>query len=158
MDRTSYFFWSLSPVKRTLTGFTLIEVMLSVAIITILALLASPFYGRFIFSQEVPVVRDELGGSFAKAQLYSMTGKQAASWGVAADGQRIVLFQGNSFASRDQAFDEVFVLHPRVTLSGLDEVVFARVTGRPNHQPTITLSGNGATEVWTLNSEGVLIH
>ena len=140
----------------TKKGFTLIEVMLTMSLLGILALLSSPFYGRFIFSQEVPVVYDELEGSFAKAQLYSMTGNNDAMWGVAVNGDNIILFQGTSFASRDQAFDETFVIHPRVTVSGLSEVVFARTTGRPDSQPTVTLSGNGTTESYTLNSEGVL--
>lgn len=137
-------------------GFTLIEVMLTMSLMALLALLASPFYGRFIFSQEVSVVRDELNGSFAKAQLYSMTGKNASPWGVAVSGGDIILFQGSSFASRDQNLDEVFAIHPRVTVFGISAVVFAPVTGRPDSQPTITISGNGATEIFTMNNEGVL--
>lgn len=140
----------------TKQGFTLIEVMLTMSLVIVLALLASPFYGRFIFSQEVSVVHDELQGSFTKAQLYSMTGKNAATWGVALSDGNIILFQGSSFVSRDQSFDETFVIHPRVTVSGMSEVVFAQTTGRPDNQPTITLSGNGVTDVWAMNSEGIL--
>lgn len=137
-------------------GFTLIEVMLTMALVGILALLSSPLYGNFIFSQEIPVVRDELQGSFAKAQLYSMTGKNVSPWGVAISDGEIILFQGSSFASRDQAFDETFAIHPRVTISGMSEVVFVQTTGRPDSQPTITVSGNDVTETFTMNSEGVL--
>jgi prepilin-type N-terminal cleavage/methylation domain-containing protein len=137
-------------------GFTLIEVMLTMSLLAILAVLSSPFYGRFIFSQEAPVVSDELRGSFAKAQLYSMAGKNASQWGVAMNGGNIILFQGSSFASRNQNFDEIFPVHSRVTVSGLSEVVFARSTGRPESRPTITIAGNGATETLTMNSEGVL--
>jgi hypothetical protein len=85
-----------------------------------------------------------------------MIGKNAALWGSRAGNGNIILFQGNSFASRNQAFDETFVIHPRVTVSGMSEVVFAQATGRPDSQPTITLSGNGTTETFTMNSEGVL--
>ncbi|MEI8097079.1 MAG: prepilin-type N-terminal cleavage/methylation domain-containing protein [Candidatus Moraniibacteriota bacterium] len=137
-------------------GFTLIEVMMVMAFVAILAVLSSPFYGRFIFSQEVSVARDELRGSFAKAQTYSMTGKNDASWGVAFRDKKIILFQGNSFVERNQAFDESFVVHSRVALAGFDEVVFARTTGRPSIEPTITLSGNETTEILQMNSEGVV--
>lgn len=138
-------------------GFTLIEVMLVMALLAILAGLSSPFYGRFIFSQEVSVVRDELQGSFAKAQMYSMTGKDNSLWGVALSNGKITLFQGNSFAGRNQSVDESYVVHSRVTITGLTEVVFAHATGRPSVSPTITLSGNGSTEVIQMNSEGVLM-
>lgn len=137
-------------------GFTLIEVMLTMALFSVVALFASPFYGNFIFSEEVPVVSDELRGSFAKAQLSSMTGKNDSPFGVAVHDGKIILFQGDSFLSRDQNQDEVFVIHPRVSVSGVSEVVFAPITGRPDSQPTITISGNGKSEVWTMNREGVL--
>ena len=138
-------------------GFTLIEVMLTMSLLGILAVLSSPFYGRFIFSQEVPVARDELQGSFSKAQLYSIEGKGAAAWGVAIDSDQIILFQGDSFSGRDPSFDETFSIHPKITISGLEtEVVFARTTGRPDRQPTISVSGNGATQTLSMNAEGVL--
>ena len=137
-------------------GFTLIEVLLTMALVAIVAWLSSPFYGRFIFSQEVSVTHDELQGSFTKAQLYSMTGKNNSEWGVAVNDGQIILFQGNSFASRDQNFDEKFVIHSSVTISGMDEVVFARTTGGPDNQPMIAITGNGVTENITMNKEGVL--
>lgn len=137
-------------------GFTLIEVMLTMALFSVVALFASPFYGNFIFSEEVPVVSDELRGSLVKAQLSSMTGKNGAPFGVAVHDGSIILFQGGSFLSREQDQDEAFVIHPRVSVSGISEVVFAPITGRPDSQPTITVSGNGKTEIWTMNREGVL--
>lgn len=142
--------------EKSQRGFTLIEVMLTMALVSVVALFAVPFYGNFIFSQEVSVVSDELRGSFAKAQLSSMTGKYNASFGVAVDNGNIILFQGDSFLSREQDQDETFVIHSRVSVSGVSEVIFAPITGRPDNQPTITVSGNGKTEVWTMNSEGVL--
>lgn len=138
------------------SGFTLIEVLLTMALVAIIALLSSPFYSRFIFSQEVSVTRDELQGSFAKAQLYSMSGKNNSRWGVAVNNGKIILFQGASFTSRYQSFDETFSIHKSVTVSGMDEIVFAQATGKPNNQPTITITGNNETKILTMNGEGVL--
>lgn len=137
-------------------GFTLIEVMLTMSLVVLIAILSAPFYGQFIFSQEVAVTRDELVGSFSKARLYSMLGKGGTTWGVALDDGRIVLFRGTSFAGRDGGFDEIFPLHPSVTVSGMTEVVFASPTGQPDSQPTITISGDGAEEIWAMNSEGAV--
>ena len=142
--------------RKLQTGFTLLEVMLTMALLSLIALSASPFYGNFIFSQEVSVISDELRGSLAKAQFSSMTGKNGSSFGVVIHEGRIILFQGGSFSSREQSFDEAFAIHPRVSISGMSEVVFEPVTGRPDHQPTITVSGNGKMEVWEMNSDGVV--
>lgn len=138
-------------------GFTLIEVMLTMSLFAIISFLASPFYGHFIFTRELPVVSEELRGSLAKAKLYSMQSKNASSWGVGVSDSRIVLFRGDSFGGREQSFDQTFDIHPKITVSGLETgVIFARTTGRPMSQPTIVVSGNGETETFTINSEGVL--
>jgi len=139
-------------------GFTLIEVMLTMSIVAIIAGFSSLFYGRFVFSQEVSVVQDELQGSFAKAQMYSMTGKDDALWGVTfrVSDNSIVLFRGDTFATRDETRDEIYNVGSKITVSGLDEILFARITGRPDNTPTITISGNGTTDVLSVNAEGVL--
>lgn len=138
-------------------GFTLIEVILTMSLITIVALVASPFYGRFLSAQEISIVEDELSGSFAKAQMYSMLGKSDALWGVAVRDEQIILFQGDSYSDRDQSFDEVFVMQGKVSVTGFSEVVFAKVTGKPNVMPAFTVSGSGVTDTFILNTAGVLL-
>lgn len=137
-------------------GFTLIEILLTMSLVAIVALVSSPFYGRFIVSQETSVALDELEGSLRKAQAYALVGKNDARWGVTIDTSRIVLFQGNSYAGRNAAFDEVYDIRGGVEITGVGEVVFSRVTGRPDTTPTVTVSGSGVTETFVLNSEGVL--
>lgn len=134
----------------------MIEIVLTLALLALLAVASAPFYGRFVFSQEVSAVRDEVRGSFSKARLYSMLGKNDSSWGVTMENDRVIFFRGDSFASREASFDEVFSLHTRVTVSGMTEVVFAQLTGAPNNQPTIIFSGNGEEETWAMNDEGTL--
>ncbi len=137
-------------------GFSLIEVMLTMSLFAIVSLFAFPFYGDFIYKQEVAVTSAGLRGSLTKAQINSMQSKNASSWGVQVSDGNIILFRGDSFGGRDQNFDEVLTIHPKITVSGLgDGVVFARTTGRPTSTPTISVSGNEASETFTINSEGV---
>ncbi len=137
-------------------GFTLIEILLTMSLVAIVGLLSAPFYGRFIVSQEVGVALDELEGSLRKAQAYAMVGKNDARWGVSVDADRITLFQGDSYVGRNAAFDEVYDIQGGVVITGVGEVIFSRVTGRPDTTPTVTVSGNGVTEIFVMNSEGVL--
>lgn len=132
---------------KYVSGFTYIEVILMVALMIAIGILASPFYGNFLTGQEVDNASEALKGSIAKARLYSMMGKEAGSWGVALDGNRIVLFVGDFYGARNQEFDEVYIIHDRVTISGLNEIVFERRTGTPNTEPTITISLSGNADV-----------
>lgn len=122
-----------------LSGFTYIEVIVSVALMLYIGITASPFYGNFLFGQETDTVTQELRGSLVKARLYTMAGKEGDSWGVVIDQNRVVLFKGSAYGE-DHSFDEIYSFSDRVTVSGLGEVVFARRTGAPSTEAVITVS------------------
>ncbi len=123
-----------------LSGFTYIEVLLTMALMIFIGIMASPFYGDFLFEQEVDVAVEELKASFSQARWQSMMGKKGTAWGVTLDGQQIVLFSGDTYGSRNEALDQRFTLHDRVNMTGLNEVIFERRTGRPSTEPVIQIS------------------
>lgn len=146
-----------------LSGFTFIEVILTVALMIFIGIIASPFYGNFLFGQESENATEELKDSLAKARFYSMMGKGGSQWGVRTDDHHIILFKGEFYGARDSAFDEIYTLHDLVTITGFNEVVFERRTGIPNVQPTITVTfytnaENPETHTHTLviNAAGVV--
>src|SRR5258708_5524982 len=77
-------------------GFTLIELIIVVAMTTILGIIAVPFYSRFLLQNEVANTADQLSAELHKAQTYAMSGKQNSNWGVSYSANQITLFQGNS--------------------------------------------------------------
>src|SRR5688572_24540787 len=105
---------SVPIYSQGLRGFTLLEIMLTMALFAIVAFLASPFYGNFMYKQELSVVSAELRGSLAKAQLNSMQSKNASAWSIWVDNGNIILFRGDSFGSRDQSFDQLIAIHPKI--------------------------------------------
>lgn len=127
-----------------------------VGLLLIIASFASFFQGSFAFSHERRIAAHELDGSLAKARLNSMTGKGGASWGVAVVDNTIILFRGNSYASRDAAYDETYALFGTVAIPDWSEAVFDRVTGTTTAQPNVTFSDNWGTDMYSLNTEGVL--
>ncbi len=137
-------------------AFTLIEVLLTVALLSIVVLVVSPFMGRFLFAQNLPIAVDELRGSLVKAREYSLLGKNGSQWGVAVSGERIILFSGDTFAGRDVSFDETYDIPSGVTLTASDEVVFARVSGVPNTSVSYAFSHDSETRNYSLNAAGVL--
>ncbi len=137
-------------------SFTLIELLLVIAIMLILGGAAAPFFARFLTQNNVINVSDQLTGQMRKAQIYAMMGKKNGSWGVTVGGSAITLFQGTSFALRNPSFDEKINLNPIIIVSGLSEVVFTKITGLPSATPTINISANNTTANLVINNQGVV--
>lgn len=142
--------------KGVVRGFTLIEVLLTVAITIAIAAVALPSPARFVFSQQADVVADELAGSLRKAQAYGMSGRAGSSWGVALRDGRIVLFRGTSYDARDAAYDEAYTLPLRIDVSGFDEVVFDDPSGHPSATPDVTIAWKEESWNYAVNAEGAL--
>ena len=136
-------------------GITIIELLLVVAIISTLGVMSISFYARFLTQNEVGNTVDRLIGSFRKAQVYSMMGKQNGTWGVryTTSPKKITLYLvGNS------AFDESYDVNDNITVSGFTDITFARITGLPSGGSfplTITISGGNSSKIIDLNSQGV---
>lgn len=144
-------------------GFTLIELLLTVSIISVIGILSTGFYSRFLLQNAVANTSDQLIADLRKAQMYSMTGKYNltnTTWGVRYGSNTITLFLGSSYATRNSAFDETFTVNPSVTISGFTELVFAKTTGlptggNPSNTPTIVISGGSSSKTITVNSQGI---
>lgn len=138
-------------------GFTLLEVLLSITLITILTAFASPLLQFF-------QVRNSLGSStitvaqtLRRAQFLSQAIDGDTTWGVKIQTGSIVLFKGASYATRDTGYDETYDMDGTITPSGQTEVVFAKFSGVPNVTGTITLtSSNAEIKNITINSKGMI--
>jgi len=142
-------------------AYTLIELILVVAIITTLGILSTAFYSRFLTQNAVDNTIDQLVGSLRKAQIYAMVSRKSGSsgWGVNYKGsspKKIILFQGPNFATRNTALDEEFHVNENIAISGISEVNFARVSGLPSSSLTITVAGGNNSKTMTVNSGGVV--
>lgn len=138
---------------RGTSGVTLLELLLVVALVSIVSLSATPFYARFLTQNAVADTADRIVGSLRKANTYSMMGKQNTAWGVRYVGNTLTLYaQGNA------AFDENYTVGSNITVSGLSDVVFAKTTGLPTPSSlTITITGGNDTKTLTVNSEGAVM-
>ena len=133
------------------SGFSLIELILVVAIVLTLGVLSSVFYSRFLNQNSVANVSDQFASQLRKAQTYAMAGKQNTSWGVKYATGTITLF-----ASSSNAFDETFSVNTNIAVGGFSQVIFSKATGMPDSTPTITISGGGNTKTVSVNSQGAV--
>lgn len=137
-------------------GFTFIELLVVVSIVLTLSVMSSVFYSRFLTQNNVSNVQDQLLSSLRKAQIYAMMERRGGDWGVHYGSNKIVVFQGSTYAGRNAALDEFFDLAGTITITGFIDIIFTRITGLPSSSGIITISGpNNTTKQVIVNSEGV---
>src|ERR1043166_3537154 len=120
-------------LPNTLTrnrGFTLIELIITIGLISIIAtfglFLSWDYYRGTAFLSEQKIVVSIL----QKARNQSMsnvclgTCTDGKAHGVKFLADKYVIFQGNSYLSRDTSVDDPINVAPTISHSGMDEVVF----------------------------------
>ena len=138
-------------MRNYISGFTLLELLVVVSIMSILGASAGIFYARFLTQSNVNLATDQLAGQLRKAQIYAIEDKENTSWGVRYSANKITLF-----ATGNAAFDESFDVSSALSISGFTTLTYAKRTGIPDVTPTITVSGNGQSKTVGVNGVGVV--
>jgi prepilin-type N-terminal cleavage/methylation domain-containing protein len=138
-------------------GFTLLEMMLSVAIITMLAGLSLPVYSSLQARNDLDLTAQSVASALRRAQTAVRAEKNDSQWGVAIVSNQLVLFKGASYATRDSSYDEITVIPATITPTGMSEVVFAKLTAVPSTTGTVTLtSSSGTARTVVMNGKGMV--
>jgi len=141
--------------RRSHNGFTLLEVLLSVALISLIVGIGTPVYQSFQARNDLAVAANTIAQSLRRAQLLSQAVDGDASWGIHIGSGSVTLFQGISYAARNSARDEVFELAGSIAPSGTSEIVYAKFSGIPQTIGTITLTSSAnETRNITINAKG----
>lgn len=138
-------------------GFTLIEVMLSTAIIVMLVGLTAPVFETFVRRNDLDLTTQSIASLMRRARTYARSVSTDNAWGIEMQTSSAILFRGTSFASRDTTYDETVAIPATITPSGLTEVQFAKLTAAPNTTGTITLTSTAnSTRTITINAKGTV--
>lgn len=138
-------------------GFTLIEMMLSVGILSLLAGLSLPVYQSFQNRNELDITTQSLASALRRAQTYSRGMNGDSQWGVAVQANTITLFKGSSYAARDTAYDESTAIATSTSTSGSTEIMFTKLTGLPATTGSFTLTSiNNDSRTVTINAKGMV--
>jgi len=135
-------------------GFTLIEMLLVVAIVSIIATFSTAFYSRFINQSSISNIQDQLISQARKAQTYAMQNKQNTNWGINYATNILTLYSGTSYAARNTAFDETFEFNTNITITGITDINFAKATGKPNTTASITITSTTGSKTVNINAQG----
>ena len=147
--------------KAKRKGFTMLEIMLVLGLFSILLVLSLPALRSFEKTSDVTNAKDEIVSVLRIAHSKTLASESDTRYGVyfddIADPHQYVLFQGDSYASRVVAFDEVHKLGASVEFSSISfgggkEVVFDRVVG------TTSQSGSTVLEYKADSTKGETIY
>lgn len=142
---------------RKNAAFTLLEVLLVVALITVIAGISIPAYQSFQNRNDLDIAASAFAQSLRRAQTLSQAVDDDTSWGVFAQNGSITIFKGAGYATRDTAFDEVFDISPSLALSGTSEYIFSKFTGEPSSAGSLVVTSiNNETRTITTNTKGMV--
>lgn len=143
----------------TQQGFTLLEVLLSLAGITIIFGISIPIYQSFQVKNDLDITANTWVQTLRRAQVLSEAVDGDSTWGVKIQPAGLILFKGASYGARDTTFDEIFTVPTSISASGTTEIVFAKFTGNPLATGTTTLTASTAeTRTININAKGTLTY
>ena len=144
-------------IRHSTHGFTLIEILLSFALIAVIAGVGVPIYQALQNRNDLDIAANSIVQSLRRAQVLSRAMDGDTAWGVHVEAESITLFRGVSYAARNSGFDEVFDMPSIITPSGVLEVVFSKFSGNPQTTGTVTLTSNAnETRAITINAKGMV--
>ena len=132
-------------------GFSLIEVLLVIVIIGLLGYLTLPlgigFYQTLVLNSSA----DQLIQTLRQAQTDAQAAKFDSSFGVRLNEQAYTFF-----SSEQPSYDLTYTLDQGLTLSGLTEVIFSKITGLPNLTGEIFLANKRESALIQINNQGTI--
>ena len=127
-------------------GFSLIEILVVIAVAGILLFLTLPMGINFYRTQQLDTTVSEIIQTLRRAQINAMAVDNDQTW--------TVYFESGQYRLEDEVFD---ILND-ITFGGLSSVTFSKLTGLPTSTGNITLTLNGEVETISINSVGRINH
>lgn len=131
------------------------------AIFGIMIMATTPFLVKFQHTQKVGSLAEDLAFSLRKAQHRALVAEQDSAWGVALLPTQLVVFSGDSYASRITRWDSgLSFSSTEYTLSSapsLTEIVYQKGSGLPLRTGTITvIHSSGYVRQVSVGSGGLI--
>jgi prepilin-type N-terminal cleavage/methylation domain-containing protein len=138
------------------SGFTLVELLIVIALLAIIAGVTFPFYSNILFRNSVDISNQAVSQSLRRAQLLSQSGESDSSWGIYLTSSTLTVFSGDTYATRTTSLDENHGLSDGLTITGDTEIVFEKFTGDLPTAKSITLELDTEQKTISLNTKGLV--
>lgn len=148
--------FSTNPLKKSGAGFTLIEFLIVIGVLAIVVASAMPLTIDFYNSRQIDLYEQGLVQYLRKAQLKAMETHNDSSFGVYLDSEKYVLFQGGKYNKREESLDQKMELPDNLEISGINEIIFNKLSGEPSETGEIVLRIGGEKETVSINGVGIV--
>lgn len=131
-------------------GFTLVEIILVIAIFTLIAGLTYPYMWTYLARQQLAVTTEDIITSLKRAQNKAITNEENTAWGIFFYDDYYLIIKYPS-----ESESENFSLPNNLSVTG-DMVIFQKLTGKPEDSATLTIRHSGINEqkIISINEEG----
>lgn len=127
-------------------GFTLMEMIIVLAVIALMTAAITPFYRTFYLGQQLDSTTDELVSNLRRAQTKAIISEEDARWGIRWGTGVYIIFNEN-----DPSLDEEVDYPDNITIQAPGDIIFDQLTGTTSTTGEITLN---QTEIINLNAQG----
>ncbi len=134
-------------------GFSLTELILTVGIMITVFSITIPFMSKQFAYFDLSVERDRLISNLRRARILSITNRNSLPHGVYISSSTFYVFEGASFASRNQSYDEAYDRRLEINISGGPEILFTPLSGTTSSS-TLILTSQNSTSTIVVNPEG----
>ncbi|MCD8545854.1 prepilin-type N-terminal cleavage/methylation domain-containing protein [Candidatus Woesebacteria bacterium] len=133
-------------------GFTLLEILLVIALLLLVSALSTPLLSRFVLQNHFDTTGNHVIGSIRKAQAYAESGRDESPWGVCLYNSAIRFYSGSCVSP---TYFEDFAIVSSVQVAGLSDTTFNSV-GEPSAPAVITVQVANRSRSIVMNSTGAL--
>jgi prepilin-type N-terminal cleavage/methylation domain-containing protein len=142
-------------------GFTMLELLIVIAIIGALTALILPSFGTFRTRQALSNVRDMSVAYLNEARSRTLAGVDGTNYSVRFETNRIVLFAGATYdpdadTNEYAPFDAPVLLSNSALAGGGNTVTFDRLTGTTSDYGTLSFVAGAQTSTITINASGTI--
>ena len=138
--------------KHSALGFTFIEALITMSVVVVVAAVTLPLYDRWQTLSTLESSRFEIIQDIRLTQNMAEAGLRDQAFGVYFASNDYTIFQGQTYATRDVAYDIDRSLPMTTVLSGLGEVTFSKKTGAPSVSGSLII-----TDTVNNNQESIYI-
>lgn len=138
-------------------GFTLIEIMLSLTLVSIIGGMIIPMYRTFMIRNDLDIATMTLAQNLRRAQSLSQSSDGDTSWGVHVGVGSILVYKGVNYVLRDPDLDDNTSIPTSIVPTGLVEINFSKTFGTPSATGTFTFtSQSNEIRTVTINEKGMV--
>lgn len=140
-------------------GFTVVELIVVISIFLIFLGISDQAFFTFGNRGGLSISTYNVVEAMRHAKSNAEQGQQDTRWGVYISQNQVTVFSSNSdYENRNTLLDQIISLSGGVTASGLQEVIFQKITGDTLDVGDIVLSLKDQNKTISINAKGTITH